>query len=114
MSNRISPFDTDDLSDFRTEPAPSTAVPVSAEAIDQLSHQTGFPSRPFAQVPSVAAPIAGRPRRYTTGRDKQLNVKVEGRVKERFLALADVDRIPLGALFEKMLDAYERERGKGG
>jgi hypothetical protein len=51
----------------------------------------GFPSR--------------APRRWRTGRNTQLNLKVSADVLARFAALADQRRIPFGALLEQLLDA---------
>jgi len=82
MSERVDPFG--DLSDFRPAPKPPLA------AIREASEAAGFPSR--------------APRRWRTGRNVQLNLKVSAKTAERFVALADERKIPFGALLEQLLD----------
>ena len=79
---RADPFG--DLSEFRPTPKPMMA------AIREASEAAGFPSR--------------APRRWRTGRNTQLNLKVSPDVLARFTALADRRRIPFGALLEQLLD----------
>lgn len=79
---RADPFG--DLSEFRPPPKPTLA------AIRDASEAAGFPSR--------------APRRWRTGRNTQLNLKVSADVLARFAALADRRRIPFGALLEQLLD----------
>jgi hypothetical protein len=59
-------------------------------AIAEASEEAGFPSR--------------APRRWRTGRNVQLNLKVSARTAERFAALADRRRVPFGALLEQLLN----------
>ena len=73
-----------DLSEFRPMPKPNLA------AIRDASEAAGFPSR--------------APRRWRTGRNVQLNLKVSARTAERFAALADTRKIPFGALLEELLN----------
>ena len=61
-----------------------------AGAIAEASEEAGFPSRAT--------------RRWRTGRNTQLNLKVSAEVLARFAALADRRRIPFGALLEQLLD----------
>lgn len=128
MTSRANPFA--DLSDF--EPAkPSRPVPVAA--IEQIAEESGFPSRKAsaAKAPSAkpqhppaieAKPMATAPapvetaeqtarprRRYTTGRNRQLNIKATDETIERFYAAADAQGVPLGALLELALDALEEK-----
>jgi hypothetical protein len=76
-----------DLAEFK--PAPTAPTP-SREKIRDVSEMAGFPSR--------------APRRWRTGRNTQLNLKVSADVLARFAALADQRRIPFGALLEQLLD----------
>jgi hypothetical protein len=76
-----------DLAEFR--PAPTAPTP-SREKIRDVSEMAGFPSR--------------APRRWRTGRNTQLNLKVSADVLARFAALADQRGIPFGALLEQLLD----------
>ena len=85
MSDRADPLS--DLTEFRPEP---TAKLAAREKIRDVSELAGFPSR--------------EPRRWRTGRNTQLNLKVSADVLARFAALADQRRIPFGALLEQLLD----------
>jgi hypothetical protein len=64
----------------------------SLESLDDLTAPlaAGFPSR--------------EPRRWRTGRNTQLNLKVSADVLARFTALAEKRRIPFGALLEQLID----------
>jgi hypothetical protein len=64
--------------------------PAARDTIRDVSELAGFPSR--------------APRRWRTGRNTQLNLKVSADVLARFTALADQRRIPFGALLEQLLD----------
>lgn len=113
---RANPFaespDDLDLSDFAT-PAKAERKPVDLAKLEALGNATGFNRRvspePAQQQPTPATE-PDKPRRYTTGRDIQLNVKVTAENKRRFHALADQAQVSLSVLFERLLDAYERER----
>jgi hypothetical protein len=83
--DRADPFA--DLSDFKPGPK---APPASQERIRDVAELAGFPSR--------------APRRWRTGRNTQLNLKVSADVLTRFTALADQRRVPFGALLEQLLD----------
>jgi hypothetical protein len=82
-AKRADPFG--DLSEFR--PAPKATM----AAIRDASEAAGFLSR--------------APRRWRTGRNVQLNLKVSARTAERFATLADARKVPFGALLEQLLDA---------
>lgn len=110
--SRANPFE--DLSDFEPTPA---AKPVPVAAIEEIAEQAGFPSRkprPAAKpaaAPKASAPIAVEParavRRYTTGRNRQINIKATDATIERLYRLADERGVPLGALLDQALDALE-------
>jgi hypothetical protein len=85
MSDRADPLD--DLAQFK--PGPKAPTP-SREKIRDVSELAGFPSR--------------APRRWRTGRNTQLNLKVSADVLDRFTKLADQRRIPFGALLEQLID----------
>lgn len=88
---RADPFG--DLSEFRPKPKPILA------AIRDASEAAGFPSR--------------APRRWRTGRNVQLNLKVSARTAERFAALADEHQIPFGALLEQLLNEVLAGQDRG-
>jgi hypothetical protein len=83
--DRADPFA--DLADFKPG---AKSRPASPERIRDVSELAGFPSR--------------APRRWRTGRNTQLNLKVSADVLTRFAALADQRRVPFGALLEQLLD----------
>lgn len=105
--NRAPVFGTEeplDLSGF----APKPAAP--AEQVRGIAEQAGFRSRDPAP-PAAAMPEAGRrsPRRYRTGRNVQLNLKVRQEAADAFYALADAQGWVLGEAFEQAIAALERD-----
>ncbi len=106
--SRANPFG--DLDDFAPGAAPRPAEPA---AIDRIAEAAGFPSRKAgrAQEAEPAAP-ARTPRRRTTGRNRQINIKATEAVIDRLYAIADELDLPLGAVLEQALDALA-ERRKG-
>lgn len=115
-TERVNPFA--DLSDFEPRPTPKLVKPVEAAQIDQLAEEHGFPSRHPAKPPPAApayAETATRPRRrYTTGRNQQINIKATPETIARLYRLADEDHLPLGELLEQALEALEQARRKAG
>ncbi|RYE71564.1 MAG: stability/partitioning determinant [Oxalobacteraceae bacterium] len=111
MTERANPFG--DLGDFT--PAPAKPKPDPA-VIDQVAEDNGFPSRkpfvpPLSQAPAPLTPVEESPvrkqRRYTTGRNKQINIKATDQTIERLYRLADARKVPLGELLKQALDALE-------
>lgn len=103
------------LSDFEAKPA---GKPVAPAAIDQIAEESGFPSRKArggsstVESPAPQTPEPSRSaRRYTTGRNRQINIKAKPETIDRLYRLADERRVPLGALLEDALDALERSSG---
>lgn len=122
--SRANPFG--DLDDFAPQPAPK---PVPAAAIDEIAEASGFPSRkarteqggavkaetnPAAAAESVTR--ARTPRRRTTGRNRQINIKATEETIDALYRVADDLDLPLGAVLERALEALEeknrREAGK--
>ncbi len=113
---RTNPFA--DLSDFEK---PQPAKPVPLAEIEQIAEDAGFPSRKPRTAKTAAAPaIKAAPpvevveapraiRRYTTGRNRQINIKATSETIDRFYRLADERGVPLGALLDEALDALESE-----
>lgn len=125
-NNRAAIFD-DDLSDFAPKaPAPEAASP---EAVRQVAERGAFRSRepkPALPTPASATPIATpapapvstapprrEMRRYRTGRNVQLNLKVRQEAADAFYALADDAGLVLGEVFERAVEALRREIAKG-
>jgi hypothetical protein len=125
MSDRANPF-----GDLASEFAPTPklkAKPVEPAVIEQLAADNGFPSRQAvsapasAPLPAVRTPAREEPtdakamseaprlamRRYTTGRNRQLNLKVSDVTMRRFYDLADAQGVPLALLFEQAVQALE-------
>ena len=95
-----------DLSDFAPKPA------ARPEQVRGLAEQAGFRSRdPAPPAAPTPAPEAGRraPRRYRTGRNVQLNLKVRQDAADAFYALADAQGWVLGEAFERAIAALERD-----
>lgn len=104
--SRANPFG--DLDDFAPE---SPSRPVAAEAIDQLAQASGFPSRK-AQAALSPAP-ARQPRRHTTGRNRQINIKATEETITALYAIADDMGLPLGAVLEQALAALAEKQKSG-
>ncbi len=111
MSERASVFDTGadfDVSGFVPQ-KPRPAAP--KEAVKRVSESASFKSRePVEQKQSAAR----EPRRYRTGRNVQLNVKVRAETLESFYRIADGQGWVLGETLEKAIAALEREIGPAG
>jgi hypothetical protein len=107
MSARVNPF-----ADLST-PLPSFAVkprkekPIAEEAITQIAEENNFPSR---QAPKAREPRRKR-RVYTTGRNRQFNIKATPETVDRFYKMADERKVALCGLLEQALDALERAGG---
>ena len=104
--SRANPFG--DLDDFAPE---SPSRPVAAEAIDQLAQASGFPSRKAQAAPSPA-PVR-QPRRHTTGRNRQINIKATEETITALYAIADDMGLPLGAVLEQALAALAEKQRSG-
>lgn len=111
MTQRDNPFGN--VEDFA--PASSTK-PVQREAIDEIARQNGFPSRsPALSTPEAASPPKSQPQvrqafRYTTGRNRQLNLRATDETIERFYRLSEELKMPLGAVFELAVEALINQR----
>lgn len=107
MAERVNPFG--DLDDFAFSAKSKKPNAVEKAVIDQVAADNNFPSRqPSKPVAEVALP-AGRPqRRYTTGRNQQINVKATGETIKQFYRLADQMNVPLGEVLARALDALQK------
>ena len=104
---RANPFG-DLTADFAPKKTP--AKPVEPAQIERLAEDNGFPSRQRLPVAKQApAPLERQRRRYTTGRNQQLNIKATAETVERFYRLADKRAVPLGELLELALKALEAQ-----
>lgn len=105
MSGRINPFANlvDNPPVFTTKPKKETAV--EEATIARIAEQNNFTSR---QAPKAAKEPRRKRRVYTTGRNRQFNIKATAETVERFYKMADDRRVPLCELLEQALDALDR------
>ncbi|MEP6647972.1 MAG: stability/partitioning determinant [Saprospiraceae bacterium] len=111
-AERASMFGDDDLDLSAFQAAPAGERPkISKDAIRTAAAERGFISRePEADLP---LPAPARQRRYTTGRNRQLNLKVTEAALQRFYALADQQGWVLGETFEMAVNALAAKIGGG-
>ena len=105
MSDRVNPFE--DLNDFApAQPKEKCSKPVEKAVIDQVAADNGFPSR--QALKPEAQPAPRQQRRYTTGRNQQINVKATAETIDRFYRIADELNVPLGEVLARALEALEK------
>lgn len=84
------------------------------ETIAQVAKDNGFHSRDASKVEAAAAAVAPRrQRRFTTGRNQQLNIKATADTIARFNRLADELGLPAGALLERAVQVLEEKVRRG-
>ena len=112
MAERVSIFEEEegdlDLSGF----APSARSRVGDRAaLREAAEGRGFTPRevPKPTREPVRSPDPVGVRRYRTGRNRQLNLKVTEEVAQRFYALADRHELVLGEAFARAVAALERD-----
>jgi hypothetical protein len=91
-----------DLSGFKLT---SLAKP---EQVRDVAEQAGFRSREAVAPAATAAMTSREPRRYRTGRNVQLNLKVRQEAMDAFYRLADAQGWVLGEAFEHAIAALEK------
>lgn len=123
---RASAFEDDlDLSGF----APKTDTKTDAKAaprpaeIKAIAKQARFHERevPLAPPPPTPVPTATlapltaerAPRRYRTGRNRQINIKASDETINALYAIADAQGWVLGETLERALGALQRELNEG-
>jgi hypothetical protein len=102
---RADPLDID-LSGF--EPTLPIKPKVEQAVVCQVSEANNFPSRVPAQK---LKPPPRQARRWRTGRNAQFNIKATPETISRFTALADKNKLVLGELLDRALDAFEQATG---
>lgn len=112
MSERASVFDGGgdfDVSEFTPKQTkPKTETP--AEAVRAVAENADFRSREPVTKPKKASSERER-RRYTTGRNVQLNIKVRSETLEAFYAIADAQKWVLGETLERAVAALQKDLG---
>lgn len=116
MSERASIFENSpdfDLSGFEPKKQ-KRGGETAPDTISAVSEASGFRSR--EPGPSVTEPAEKKddpfkrtPRRYRTGRNVQLNIKVSAETIESFYAVADKEGWVLGETLERAVSALENE-----
>jgi len=105
---RANPFA--DLSDFEPKTPASPAPALPPQAGERVAQDLGFPSRQPARAAKTLPELARKTRRrYTTGRNRQINIKATTAAIERLYKIADTRHLPLGEVLEIALDALEKQ-----
>jgi hypothetical protein len=108
---RASVFDSDedfDVSGFAPKPVEKPAA--KPEQVRAVSEAASFRSRESRTAPVVPdAPSKREQRRYRTGRNAQLNIKIKPETLEDFYALVDRQGWVQGEAFERAIEALKRE-----
>jgi hypothetical protein len=116
-TERVSPFDNLDLSGFAPK-KPEEKPAVKPEQVREVAAATPFRSRePKPAAEKAAKPEPKQQRRYTTGRNVQINIKATADAIARFHAIVDgkIDgrRWVQGEAFERAVALLERELAAG-
>lgn len=93
-----------DLNDFK--PKTTHTETLSKDDIDRIANANGFVSRQGSVTQAEKSVV--RRGRYTTGRNQQLNIKVTQDTLQRFYAIADQLKQPLGEVFEQAVMVFEK------
>jgi hypothetical protein len=100
-----------DLSGFTPRPARNTTV-ADRDTVRRESEAAGFVSRQAAAAPAAStdagSPTLQLPRRRRTGRNIQLNLKVDQNTADRLYRIADRHGWVLGETLEHALEALEK------
>lgn len=106
-SDRVNPFGN--LNDFEpAQPKERRSKPVEKAVIDQVAADNGFPSRQAIKSDATPAQAPRKQRRYTTGRNQQINIKATAETIERLNTMADRMNVPLGEVLARAIDALEK------
>ncbi len=115
MSERASIFDNDtdfDVTGFAPKKT-DRGGEAPREIVKAVSEASKFPSREPVKtatpVRESASSLKREPRRYRTGRNVQLNIKVRAEALDSFYALADRQGWVLGEALERAVAALEKE-----
>jgi hypothetical protein len=95
-----------DISGFRPKP------PARPEQVRDVAEHAGFRSREAVAPVATSAATSREPRRYRTGRNVQLNLKVRREALDAFYRIADAQDWVLGEAFEHAIAALEKSIGE--
>src|SRR5665213_2862061 len=107
MSTRVNPLANVAEPPVFTTKA-KTEKPVQTEALERIAKDNNFPSR---QAEKITKEPKRKRRLYTTGRNRQFNIKATTETIDRFYKMADEKKVALCELMELALDALERAGG---
>jgi hypothetical protein len=110
---RASVFGNDDFDVSGFAPKPIEKPAAKPEQVRAVSEAASFRSREPKPAPITAAPVEAQKReqrRYRTGRNVQLNIKVRPEDLEEFLALCDRCQWVQGYGFQQAIEALKREQ----
>ncbi|MCM3608804.1 hypothetical protein M4D49_25300 [Cupriavidus pauculus] len=110
--SRANPLDLS-IEDFAPRSGGDDKPRVTRESIAQVAKDNGFLSRDAAKVEAAAAAVPRKQRRFTTGRNQQLNIKATADTVARFNRLADELNLPAGALLERAVQVLEEKFKRG-
>jgi len=110
MTERAGIFDNGmdfDVSGFAPkQPTPPEKKP-PVETVRAISEAARFPSREAVAPPTPVAEVKRDQRRYRTGRNVQLNIKVKAETLEAFYKIADREGWVLGETLERAVKALD-------
>jgi hypothetical protein len=106
MNDRVNPFS--DLKDFSVEKNKKEKN-ISNENVEQVASDNNFVSRINHKKEAKDSKLQ---RRYTTGRNQQINIKATSTTIEKLYKIADEENIPLGEVLSRAIDSYRREKSK--
>ncbi len=95
-----------DLSGFKPKAA------AKPEQVRDIAEQAGFRSREAVPVVVTVESARREPRRYRTGRNVQLNLKVRRETVDAFYKISDEQGWVLGEAFEHAVAALQKELSK--
>lgn len=102
--SRVDPLEG--LKNFEPKPAAGQKSKQESAALEELASEHGF----VARHPAPAKPPVDRSkRRFTTGRNIQINIKGDQATKDELYRLADEIDAPLGETLKRALSALARE-----
>jgi hypothetical protein len=110
MTDRASVFDDAadfDVSGFTPQPPKVQEKKIPVEKVRAISEAANFPSREAFAPPQPAPEAPREQRRYRTGRNVQLNLKVKPETLEAFYKLADSEGWVLGETLERAVKAVQ-------
>ena len=103
-----------DVSGFMPKKAKTAPTALSVETLKAVSEAAQFPSREPVKKTNSAAKVIVEPekremRRYRTGRNVQLNIKVKSETLDSFYQIADREGWVLGETLERAVAALKEK-----